>query len=255
MSISIQNAWNRVQALLDSEGSDRYLFNLDGIHAFAYANEMMVQTINAAFSETKLPAEALREITRVRIWQANDYSRIAYDSAALNGEKLWTILSIHPQTVTVEPPTIDPSVTGAQSKVRLDLTFLRSDYSASRSTFEDFNINQKNIFKAGNTIIQNGFKQYTYLDFANYSSTSYAPSGVFEIQIRPDVSRKLVGVRYFKYPTPPLQLSDSVEFPESATSLYVDFALRFISQKIGDGTTSYQVSATDIQTMISLLNK
>lgn len=255
MAISITNAWNRVLSALDAEGSDRYLFDRDGIYAFAYANEMMVQIINAAFAETKLPAEALRELVKVRIWQTSDYSRFAYDSAALSGEKLWTLLSIHPEATTVEPPTIDPSVTGANSKVRLDLTFLGSQYSAGRLTFESWNINQKNIFLPGNSTLTNGFKQYAYLDFANYSSNAYAPAGTFEVQVRPDVIRKLIGVRYLKYPTAPTLITDSVEFPESATTFYVELALRFISFKIGDQTTTYQVTTSDVQTITSLLSQ
>lgn len=241
--------------MLDSEGSMRYLFDRDGVYACAYANEMMVQIINAAFAQTKLPAEALRELVKVRVWQMNDYSRFAYNSSDLNGEKLWTILSIHPEATTVEPPTIDPSVTGANSKVRLDLTFKGSIYSAYRSTFEQFNINQKNIFVPGNTIIQNAFKEYTYLDFADYSSNTYSPQGTFEAQIRPDVSRKLIGVRYLKYPTPPLQLTDSVEFPESATAFYVELMLRAIAYKQGDQTTIASLSQADIQTINSLLSQ
>lgn len=255
MPILVSDVISRAESMLDAEGSDRYRFDRDYQPGLAYAIEFVVAIINSAFADTKAPAEALKELVKVRIWQTNDYSRFAYNSSDLSGERLWTILSIHPEATTIQPATIDPSVVGAQSKVRLDLSFRSSNYSAGRQTFEQWNINQKNIFMPGNVTLTNGFKEYAYLDFANYSSVGYSPSGSFEVEIRPSVPRSLIGVRYLKYPEMPTSISDSIEFPELLTDMIVDKLVNFISFKQGDQTNAYTVTQNDIRTIISTLTQ
>lgn len=255
MPILVSDVIARAESMLDAEGSDRYRFDRDYQPGLAYAIEFIVAIINSAFADTKAPAEALKELVKVRIWQTSDYSRFAYNSSDLSGERLWTILSIHPEATTIQPATIDPSVTGANSKVRLDLSFKSSLYSAGRQTFEQWNINQKNIFMPGNVTLTNGFKEYAYLDFANYSSTGYAPAGSFEVEIRPSVPRSLIGVRYLKYPDMPTSINDSIEFPELLTDMLVDKLVNFISFKQGDQTTAYSVTQGDIRTIISTLTQ
>jgi hypothetical protein len=255
MPILVSDVISRAESMLDAEGSDRYRFDRDYQPGLAYAIEFIVSIINSAFADTKAPAEALKELVKVRIWQTSNYSRFSYNSADLSGEKLWTILSIHPEATTIQPRTIDPTVTGAQSKVRLDLSFKSSDYSAGRLTFEQWNINQKNIFMPGNVTLTNGFKQYAYLDFANYTSTTYSPAGDFEIEVRPSIFRDLIGVRYLKYPDMPTSTSDSIEFPELLTDMVVDKLVNFISFKQGDQTTAYMVTQADIRTIIATLTQ
>ena len=255
MPILVSDVISRAESMLDAEGSDRYRFDRDYQPGLAYAIEFIVSIINSAFADTKAPAEALKELVKVRIWQTSNYSRFSYNSADLSGEKLWTILSIHPEATTIQPRTIDPTVTGAQSKVRLDLSFKSSDYSAGRLTFEQWNINQKNIFMPGNVTLTNGFKQYAYLDFANYTSTTYSPAGDFEIEVRPSIFRDLIGVRYLKYPEMPTSTSDSIEFPELLTDMVVDKLVNFISFKQGDQTTAYMVTQADIRTIIATLTQ
>lgn len=253
MPILASTVISRAEAMLDAEGSGRYTFDRDYKPGLAYAIEFIVTIINSAFANTKAPAEALKELTLVRVWQTNNYSRFSYNSSDLNGEKLWTILSIHPEATCIPAGTIDPSVTGANSKVRTDLSFKSSNYSAGRLTFEQWNINQKNIFLPGNDQLLNGFKEYAYLDFANYSSTNYNPNGTFEIELRPAVPRSLVGVRYLKYPVMPTGPSSNIEFPETLTNILADKLVNFIAMKQGDGTTAYEVTQADLSTVIAAL--
>lgn len=253
MAILVQNVVTQCASALDAEGSDRYLFDLDYRPAIQYSMRWMVVALNNVFSQTKGPAESLRELINTRVYQANNYSRVAFNPADLSGEKLWTLLSIHPEATTIEPRTIDPTITGATSKVRLDLTFRGSEYSAERLTFEQFNQNQKNIFLPGNTIISGELKRYSYLDFSSYVSNNYNPPGTYEVEIRPTVSRSIIGIRYLKYPDMPQLITDSIQFPDSVTDMIVEKALQWISWKQGDQTTLYSVTERDIQVLIGNL--
>lgn len=254
MAIPVQTIVTQMNSGIDSEGSDRYLFDLDHRPGIHYAMRWLIIALNNVFANTKAPAESLRELINTRVYQTNNYSRIAFNSADLSGQKLWTLLSVHPEATTIEAPVIDPLITGADSKVRLDLTFKGSEYSAERLTFEQWNQNQKNIFLPGNTIITGELKRYAYLDFSSYVSNNYNPPGTYEIEIRPTVARKLVGVRSLNYPTLPTSISDSIPFPDSVTDMIVEKALQWISWKQGDQTTLYAVSDRDIKILIGNLS-
>ncbi len=205
--------------------------------------------LNEAFAQRKLSPEALTDLTRTRIWQTNNFSRFNYDASALSGEELWTILSIHPEPTLTSPGVITP-VANDVSLVRLDLAFKSSDYSAKRLTYEQWSLNTKNPFLPGNSLLTNGFKEYSYLDPSTYSGTNYTPAREYEI--RPAVNKKFIGVRYLKRPTPVSLVSDNVEFPATVLNLVVDQALQFISFKQGDGTNLYAVSTRDMDSLIAL---
>lgn len=254
MAILVQTVVTQIKSGIDSEGSDRYLFDLDYRPAIHYGIRQIITALNSVFANTKAPAESLRELINTRIWQANDYSRIAYNIADMPGnEDMWTILSVHPEVITIENGLPDPSITGATSKVRLDLTYKGGKFSCTRLSFEQWNQNQDNIFLPGNTVMTGSLKKYAYLDFADYSSNNYVAPGTYEIEVRPDVSRKLVGMRYLRYPVMPNLISDSIEFPDSLTDLMVMCGLSWIAVKQGTGTTLYTISARDIQTALGYI--
>lgn len=254
MAIPVQTVVTQMNSALDAEMSDRYLFDLDHRPAIHYALTSIQTALNSVFANTKAPAESLRELINTRIWQTNDYSRFTFNSADLSGEKLWTILSVHPEAKTIEPATIDPLILGAESKVRLNLTYLDSDYSCDRLSFEQWSQNKKNIFLPGNTeILQAGLKRYAYLDFSSYVSDNYNPAGIYEIPIRPDVARKLIGVRYLRVPVMPVLITDNIEYPESLVNLITSAALSFIGWKQNNGTSLIQVSTMDVKTALGMI--
>ena len=106
----------------------------------------------------------------------------------------------------------------------------------------------------GNTILKGDLQDYAYLDFADYSSSSYTGnSGVFEIQIRPDVPNELIAMAYLKYPNQVALITDSIEFPENLTDLITDLALQFIAYKQGDQTSLYVVTERNISKLVNLI--
>jgi len=123
-------------------------------------------------------------------------------------------------------------------------SFVRSDHSAKRLTFEEWNQNRNNPFEAGNIINQNcaDLLSFAYLNFADYTSTNYNLTVPSEIEIRPDVSSDFVAVVYIKVPDQVTSETDDLEFPPSFLNPLVDMTLVFIAYKQGDNTTLFQLA-------------
>ena len=235
---------------LDSEGSDRYLFDTDFKPAINSAIKWLVFVFNKAFESNKFSGENLRDLIKTRIWVANSFSRINFDEAVV-GDKLWSYLGIHPEP-TVYPNGVAPVQPNVYTSAFIpSLSYISSDYSAKKLTVEKWNENKKNIFEAGNTTLIGDFKQYAYLTDVNYSSSNYTQEK--EIEIRPSVAGQFVGITYLKVPSEIDLITDDVEFPSSLTTLLVQKSLNFISIKQGDQTTLFSVTDKDVNLLINLI--
>lgn len=248
--IQAQTIVDRTLSILDAEGSDRYLFDQDFKPAINSAVEWLVAVFNSAFANNKLSEEDLRELTRIKVFQANEQSRVKFDSAAV-GEKLWTILAVLLE-IDVYPSQNPPPLVDPTKSAYFDyLTYVSSDESAGRLSLEVWSENRKNIFKAGNDVVTNGFKKYAYLNFFDYSSTQYTETG--EIEIRPSVASEFVAIAYLKYPDSIDDIGDELELPETLTDLLVQKTANFISIKQGDGTNLYGVTENDVNRLIAIM--
>lgn len=249
--INTQSVVDRMIASLDAEGSDRYLFQNDFKPAINSAIDWVVAVFNKAFSENKLNEEVLSELVYVRIFQANTFSRVNIGGLSSINHKVWTILGVFPEP-TVYPATPPPAQSDpAVSTFRPDLTFVESEYSADKSSIEQWNQNRKNIFRPGNETLQNKFKKYAYLNTVDFSSTGY--SGTKEISIRPSVAGKFVGISYLKQPNVVNVITDPIELPDRMMELLFQKALNFISYKQGDRTNLYSVTANDVKVLAQIL--
>lgn len=253
MPILVQTITNRMAAKLDAEQSDRYTFDQDYKFSINEAIEQLVTIFNQAFGENKLTPEALRELVKIKIWQTNMYSRVSYDPVD-TGHPLWSIIAVYPEPKLNKAAAGSPDPDKAKSKLRKDLSFISSEKSAKRLTHEEWNQNSKNVFMAGNTILKGELLEYAYLDFGDYTSSSYSgATNKVEITIRPDVPGKLIAIAYLKYPDQINLISDSIEFPESLTNLIVDMSLQNISYKQGDSTSLFQLTDRNISTLVNLI--
>lgn len=253
MPILVQTIFNRTLAKLDAEGSDRYLFDQDVKPAINEAMEQLITMFNQAFGENKLTPEALRELIKIQIWQTNMFSRVSIDPAD-TGHPLWSIIAVYPEPILNKNVSSSPESDPSKSKIRKDISFISSIKSAKRLTHEEWNQNADNVFMAGNRILKGALLEYGYLDFGDYTSSSYtgAPNK-FEITIRPDLPQKLVAIAYLKYPKQVTLVSDSIELPESLTNLVVDMTLNNIAYKQGDNTSLFQITSQNIATLVNLI--
>jgi len=251
--ILVQVINNGILSRLDAEDSDRYLFEQDIRPAINAAITDLVTMLNQAFGEGKLAPENLRELTKVKVWQANSYSRVAFNELQV-GHPMWTLLAVYPKPVTNKKAVVPSNQTNnAVSKFRSDVTFIRSLQSAKRLTLEEWNENADNAFMPGNKILQGTLAEYGYLDAADYSSTTYDPGpDKVEWTIRPDISNQFVALAYLKYPDQVETINDLIEFPKSLTDLIIDLSLNKIAYKQGTQDL-YVITAQNINRLVSLL--
>jgi len=250
--IAVQTIVDRMNSALDAEGSDRYLFDQDFKPAINSTLDWLVIVFNSAFADKKLSEEDLRDLITTNIWHASSFARIKFDDVA-TGHKLWTILGVFPEPV-VEPVTVAPVLANKfDSQFEPDLSYIESDFSASRLAIEEWNQNKKNIFMPGNETVTNQLKKYAYLGFADYSSSAYSTVGEIEIRPRDDVKDKFVGLSYLRVPAKIDDIGDDLEFPETIIDLIWQKALNFIAYKQGDQTTLYSVTERDITRLVQLM--
>lgn len=244
----------QMRSALDAEGSDYYRFDRDLKPAIDYSIDWLTGAISSIIESEKFSVESLRELTFTKIWQANQFSRISFNSLD-TGHNIWTILEVMPE------PEVYPSLTPgglpqpAQSVFKVNLSFVQSQYSAKRLTFEEWNRNRKNLFEDGNIMLKDSvsLKSYAYRNFNNYTSTNYALSVPQEIEIRPGVPGAFVGITYLKVPTKPTLETDNIEFPLTMLQLIADKALNFIAYKQGDQTSIYGITEVDVNRLLGVL--
>lgn len=255
MPILVQKINDRILSTLDAEGSERYTFDQDIKFSINASMEILITWFNRAFGDKKLSPEQLRELVKVKVWQANQYSRVAFNATDV-GHDFWTLFGVYPKMKANRNLTGSPLKNKSESKFRDDISFISSEKSAKRLTLEEWNQNSKNAFMPGNTILNGALADYAYLDFADFTSKSYDAGGKdkVEITVRPDIPGELVGLAYLKYPTQVNAIGDSIEFPESLTELFVEIACNKISWKQGDGTNLWGVSDKNISRLVSLMS-
>lgn len=252
MPIPVSEIVNRATSALDAEGSDRYRFDQDFMPAINYAIEWSISVINEAFAQNKLSGEALRELNHVGVFQANNFSRIAFNPASV-GKNLWTIIAVYPLPTVFPYRNPVPDVNPVLSKFIPDISMVGSNNTAKRLTQEEWNDNAKNVFMPGNNSLFGDLVDYAYLDFSDYSSLGYNNGGLQEIEVRPSIANKYAAIAFLEKPALITSINDDISFPESMTNIITEKTLSFISYKQGDGTNLYGVTAADINKLTSLI--
>jgi hypothetical protein len=243
---------SRILSKLDAEGSQRYTFDEDTKYAINSAMEELISWLNEAFGEKKLAPENLRELTKVKVWKANSYSRVSFNSAEV-GHELWSIISVFPKPVVNKKSAVPAGGSDSESKFCPDVSFIGGAKPAKRLTHEQWADGENNAFMSGNSVLQGELAEYAYLDFSDYSSTTYPGNAdKNEITIRPDVSNEFVAIGYLKYPNQVSAIGDSIEFPKSLTELITEIALSKIAEKQGEAPT-IQISTQNVNRLVSLI--
>ena len=236
---------------LDSEGSDRYLFDTDFKPAINSAIKWLVFVFNRAFETNKFSGENLRDLIKTRIWVANSFSRVKYNEVVV-GDELWSYLGVHPEPSVFPIASVPPVQPNAYTSAFIpSVSYIGSDYSAKKFSVEKWNETKRNVFEAGNNIMTGDFKSYAYLTDINYESSTYLQDR--EIEIRPSVAGQFVGITYLKVPSEIVLITDDIEFPSSLVTLLVQKSLNFISIKQGDQTTLFSVTDKDVNLLINLI--
>lgn len=253
--IPVQTVHDRMLSALDAQDSDRYLFDPHIKDAINGAVEDMVTLLDYAFGANKLSPEKLVDLTFVKVFKTNSYSRFAFKANEV-GHDYWTVLAIYPKPIVNKKVTQSPSSTPTSvSSYAPDVSFINGGKAAKRLTFEQWTDNEDNAFMPGNDILQGASKEYAYLDAADFSSSSYTGNGGYpEWTIRPAVPTQYVAFAYLKRPSTVTQITDNLEFPKSVTDLIVDLALQKITYKQGaGGAPLYAVTTQNVNRLIAAI--
>jgi hypothetical protein len=250
--ISVQEVVDLMKFELDAEGSDRYIFDLDFKPAINSSINWLVFVFNRAFEQNKFSGENLRDLIKTRVWVANNFSRITFDPAA-TGDELWSYLGIHPEPEVYPVGSLPPALPNDYTSVfQPNIAYVRSKYTANKSTIEKWNENNVNVFEPGNEAINGSLKSYAYLTDVNYSAgTTYVQDK--EVEIRPSVAGQFVAITYLKVPTQVNLITDDIEFPNSIKTLFVRKALNFIATKQGDQTTLFSITENDVNRLLKTI--
>jgi len=247
--ISVQTIVDRINFELDAEGSDRYVFERDHIYAINAAQDWLVSLFNASFAENKLSEESLKELAKTKIWRTSDRSRFAFDAAKV-AHSLWTILAIFPKITYTGSVTSQP--TPSISVYQPNLIFLTSTEVAKRTSIEEWQEKNRNIFQAGNDLLNwADYADYAYTNFMDYDDTLSNPQ---EIEIAPAVNNDYIAMSYLKEPDAVTLVTDNLEFPAVLTDMVVNKALQFMALKQGDEqATLYKLTQSELAQLIKLM--
>ena len=227
MPILCQTIVDRCLSALDAEGSDRYVWDRDFLPAISNTNEWMVSLFNSVFSAKKLSEESLGELKKIRLWQANMYSGFNFDSLVV-GDELWSVLAIYVKNATVpSSPTLPSAI--STSVFRSDVRLLDPGKSCKRTTDEKVAEKNRNPFVEGSDI----FGCEDLIEYAYVNSTVFGAT-LAEYPIYPSVAGELIAVSYLAKPTSPINIGDSLNFPETLTDMIVDKTLNYLAYKQGD---------------------
>ncbi len=250
MPILIQDVVDRAAAALDSEDSQYFIFSRDYLPAILSAQDWITGVVNKALGQKKFSEEILQDLTLARVFQTSSYSRIQVQGL---GHDVWTILGVSPLCDTVPAFSVTVPPNPQDSIYRNDLTYLRSDYSANRLNADEWDKNVKNPFFDGHDLeAGESISSFSFINYTDFTSTGYtltAPAQ--ELEVRPSIPNLPVMIRYVKVPTKPTLITGFVEYPMLVFDIFTDAVLYFMSRKIGDGTTIYQLATQDLMTLIT----
>jgi len=285
--ILLSNIIQRMREIgLDAEGSDRYKDDLDMIPAINSAIEWLVGIIAPRIGVDKFVEERLSDLHMTKVWQTNQFSRIAFDSDN-EGFDIWTVTGVFPKpTVYVSlgaktelpgkyraeimpylnknyenHPIVGTSfVNGGQLKPHMS-TF-RPELVLTRARFAATKITHEQITEAENNPFVPGYKHneavitYGYTPSMDYSGEriNKLAEGQYvnpkEIQITPSSPKTLVAVSFIRHPETIPKNADTatydVPFPASMMNLIVQKSLNYIAIKQGDNTTIFNVSIQEV---------
>jgi hypothetical protein len=253
MAITVSNMISKVRALgIDAQGSNYYEDVRDFIPAINHSINWLVAVINTVNGESKISEEVFRELSYVDIWQTSLYSRIDLSSA-----NVWTVLAVMPLPKCSPNETIN-TATDFESLKRTDLKYISSEYYAKRLSIEEWNLNKKNPFEAGNDIIScKDFIEYAYLNpfYYNNSTSGGTPVRRLELEVRPVLSKKLCAIAYAINHPVITTVNDTILFPVQVENMLAEKILYNVVRKEADETSIQKISSQDIAELSLLFVK
>lgn len=240
-------------AQLGVAGTQRYLDQQHYIPSIRGAQRQFVAFINALLADRKGSEELLREVTMTRVFQTNAYGGITMSEAEL-GHKLWAILGVFPEPLTVPAQPLINALPDDESQVRNDVVMRRpGKFRCTRVSIEQVPDTVRSRFMPGSEKMANSaLKTYAYYIVGDRSAdgTTFQPEDV-ELAVLPEsiTGKKIVVVSYLKGVEEITSLQDNIPFPASAFQILRDLSLNELSVRQG-AKPMFQVTIESVQALM-----
>jgi hypothetical protein len=240
MPIQAQTIVTQMAAALDAEGNDYYKWERDYRQSLHYAVDQMCHFINTNMGSNRFSMEAKRELTKTVVYQTNAYSRIAIQ------DEIFGIIAVLPEPQMLPANPTVTVVADDQSVKRTDIAYLGGVMNAEMYNEDEFYEQANNPFSKVFGLETRNIRSYGYLPFQDFSATGYAPNAIYELTIKPNISKGFVAITQLLIPTKPTLITDNLQFPKSLMNILENIALLHIAIKQGDQTNVYGIAMRDI---------
>lgn len=240
--VTAQQVWDGVLAKLDAQGTDRYLFDLDGVPAINSAVSALTAQIALLYAENKASEESLREMLREQVYQTNSYGRIRADESA---GAIWAVMASYCEFTTIPASATVTALPEHQSAVRADVSRNSQGRPVKRYTQEQTAKLMNNSFAAGSEALaaNNSLREYGYCIIGDLTSSGY-PVGGWEIEYYPKSrsATAFVAISVLRTPDPVTVPASTIPMPSALLDILINKTLEQLAVKQGDNTTLWAVS-------------
>lgn len=242
-----------MRAVLDDEGSQRYLDQQDILPAINGSLRRFNALVGGVFAENKGGEEMFREITMTRVFLTNTFGGFILSEGQL-GHPVWSIVAIYPEALVspeMQPPPM-PNPSGSRWMSELAMRD-PGDKHCRRITLEQVAQTKRNRFMQGNEKLAAGPRRsWSYAIVGDRSATGWVP-GNMEVQLYPQsiAGRRFVGVSYLRGVSPITNLAQSIPYPSSAFQMLRDLALNEISIKQG-AVPLFNVTVSEVRNLLGV---
>lgn len=207
-------------ARLDDQGSQRYLPEQDIIPAINSAISRMQSAFGWALANRKGSEEAMRDFTRIAVFQTSDNGAIVLADPAL-GHTMANVLAVYPLPITPQAQTITPAVT---SLYRSDLTFAGPTTPCQRVTLEMAPMIKENSSMRGNERMMNIPSRLTW--------AYYLYQGAVNLLPRPKALTIIAAIAYIQQYAQMTDTNSTVDVPPYTAEILASWALSYIAWKM-----------------------
>lgn len=251
MPILADDLWKAMRAVLGVAGTQRYTVDQQVLPSINGGLRQFNAFVHALFADRAGSEELLQEISMERAFQTNEYGGVTMSETEL-GHKVWTIVAIYPEPVTVPAVPTILALPIAESKWRNDVTIRNAGvFPCYRGTKEEVAQAASNKYAPGSEkLAATAMRSYAYYQIGDRSSADFQP-GSAEFVVAPEsiTGRKVIGVAYLKGVDPIDALTDNIPYPASAFQLLRDLSLNEIAIRQGSQPL-YKVTIDSVRSLL-----
>lgn len=230
-----------ISAGLDDETTERYLLR-NRIDAINSAIARAQSAFGWALANRKGAEEALRDFTRIAIYQTDSFGSLVTDDPAM-GYTVANIVALYANPELQTAATINPQP-ATTSQYRGDLAWAGAGDPVLRITLEQAANTKNNAFMRGNEVFASNPGRRTYAYYENSGRVWMLPKSI--------MGQQFVAMAQIEKFAPMVDENSSVNLPEYMTQTLSSWALQYLSWKQGVGETLGSLSSKDAAELFNL---